>query len=165
MHIINVFVCWWFIFPQIIKTINYLRNLILNIAKTTALLRELLKTCVQFDWLPIHTWALNELKNKISKALVLANFDSKKQIVLQSDSSKNGLRCCLLQNEHSVGFASLALSESKQNYAQIEKGYLSIVFATKKFYNFIYGRKVIVQTDKPLVLIHKKNFADVFSII
>ena len=149
---------------KILGMINYLRNFIPNMAETTAPLRELLKTSVQFDWLPIHTQALNELKNKVSKAPVLANFDSKKQIILQCDSSKNGLGCCLLQDGHPVGFASRALSEAEQNYAQIEKEYLSIVFATKKFHNFIYGRKVIVQTDhKPLVSIHKKNVANVLS--
>ena len=41
---------------------------------------------------------------------------------------------------------------------------MSIVFAIKKFYNFICGRKVIVQTDyKPLVSIHKKNIANVLT--
>ena len=83
-------------------------------AETTTPLRELLKTSVQFDWLPIDTQALTELKNKVSKAPVFANFDSKKQIILQCDSSKNGLGCYLLQDGHPVGFASRTLSEEEE---------------------------------------------------
>ena len=47
-------------------------------AETIVPLSELLKTSVQFDWLPIHAQARNQFKNKVSKAPVLVNFDFKK---------------------------------------------------------------------------------------
>lgn len=51
------------------------------------------------------------------------------------------------------------------NFAQIEKELLSIVFATKKFHNFIYGRNVIILTDhnKQLVSLLNKNICDIAS--
>lgn len=149
---------------RILGMVNYLRKFIPNMSEVTAPLRELLKTSVHFDWLSVHNKALDELKNRISKAPILGNFNSNKEITLQCDSSKSGLGCCLLQDGQPVSFASRALSEAEQNYAQIEKEYLSIVFATKKFHNFIYGKKVIVHTDhKPLVSIHKKDVVKVMS--
>lgn len=149
---------------RILGMVNYLRKFIPNMSEITAPLRELLKTSVHFEWLSVHSKALNELKDQISKAPVLGNLDSNKPITLQCDSSKSGLGCCLLQDGQPVSFASRALSEAEQNYAQIEKEYLSIVFATKKFHNFIYGKKVIVHTDhKPLVSIHKKEVVKVMS--
>jgi hypothetical protein len=56
-----------------------------------------------------------------------------------------------------VAYASRALSPAQQRYAQIEKELLAIVFACEKFHQYIFGKKVQVETDhKPLVSIFKK---------
>ena len=47
--------------------------------------------------------------------------------------------------------------ESEVNYAQIEKEMYGIVFGCKRFHQYIYGRKIVVETDhKPLIPIFKK---------
>lgn len=52
---------------------------------------------------------------------------------------------------------SRALTDTEKNYAQIEKELLAIVFSTKKFHQYVYGRSVNVQSDhKPLETIFKK---------
>lgn len=46
---------------------------------------------------------------------------------------------------------------TKNNYAQIEKEMLAIVYGTNKFHQYIYGKTVIVETDhKPLESLFKK---------
>ena len=47
---------------------------------------------------------------------------------------------------------SKLLSASQRKYSQIKKESLSIIFALKKFFQYLYGRKFIIVTDhKPLV--------------
>lgn len=151
---------------KILETINYVRQYIPNLSKLTAPLRELLKDSVEFQWFECHSKALQEIKTAMKNAPVLANFNANKEVFIQSDASKSGLGCCLLQDERPVFFASRSLSGAEKNYAVIEKELLAIIFSTSKFHQFIYGRKVCVLTDhKPLVnLLNVKNVGDIASL-
>lgn len=143
---------------QILGTINYLRQFVPNLSEISSPFRELLKNNVVWQWNEKHTGLLNTIKNLIAKASMLNNFDIHKQIVIQSDSSKDALGCCLLQDNKPVAFASRSLTSTEINYAQIEKELLSISFALTKFHNYIYGRKIIVNNDHlPLVSLMKKS--------
>lgn len=98
------------------------------------------------------------MKQIITRAPVLTNFNNEKQIIIQTDSSKNGIECILLQDEKPVSFASKSLTECEIRYGQIEKEFLAILFACKKFKQYIYGKKVIIHTDHlPLVSIMKNE--------
>ena len=78
--------------------------------------------------------------------------------VLQCDTSLNGLGACLMQNNKSVAYASRSLTQTEVQYAQIEKEMLAIVFGMEKFKTYLYGRKVLVESDhKPLESILKKS--------
>lgn len=49
------------------------------------------------------------------------------------------------------------MTESQQNYAQIEKELFAILFGCTRFHKFVYGSKVLVETDhKPLVSLFDK---------
>ena len=57
-------------------------------------------------------------------------------------------------SEHPVAFASRTLSRSEQNYAQLEKESLSLIFGVKRFHQYLYGRNFTLITDhKPLLAI------------
>lgn len=74
------------------------------------------------------------------------------------DASQNGLGCCLLQDGRPISFASRSLSSAEQNYSQIEKEMLSIIYACQKFKFYTYGRTVKVVNDhKPLLGIMNKS--------
>ena len=48
-------------------------------------------------------------------------------------------------------FASRTLSKSEQNYAQVEKEALSLVFGVRKYHQYLYGCRFTIFTDhKPL---------------
>ena len=54
-------------------------------------------------------------------------------------------------------FASRTLSRAEENYAQIEKELLAVVFAMERFDHYTYGRHVTVESDhRPLEVILKK---------
>ncbi|KAL0202595.1 hypothetical protein M9458_000613, partial [Cirrhinus mrigala] len=130
---------------------KYLAQYIPKEASLTVPLRQLLRKDAVWQWNPHHSTAL-------MKAPVLRFYDHKKPLTIQTDSSKDGLGACLQQEAHPVCYASQALSDTEQRYAQIEKELLAILFAARKFHQYIYGRKVMVRSDhKPLENIMQKK--------
>lgn len=110
-----------------------------------------------WQWQHEHEEAVKRLKDALMTAPVLRFFDPKKQLIIQADASKDGLGACLLQEGHPIAYTSRALTETKKNYAQIEKELLAIVFSVKKFHQYVYGVRVSVQSDhKPLENILRK---------
>ena len=92
-------------------------------------LRQLLDKDTPWHWLPRHEAAVQEMKSLSSSMPVLRYYNVMKPVTIQSDTSQRGLGCCLMQEDQTVTFASRALTPTEQNYAQIEKECLSIVFS------------------------------------
>ena len=101
---------------------------------------------------------MKEIKTLVTAVPVLRYYDVGRSVTIQSDSSQTGLGCCLLHGEQPVAFASRALNQTEQNYAQIQKECLSIIFACQRFHYYLYGRgDVTAETDhRPLVSIFTK---------
>lgn len=144
---------------KFLGVVNYMRNFIPNLSEETAPLRELLKSHVIFSWTEAHSKCVQKIKDLIAETTVLTPFDDKKQIVIQTDASRDGLGCCLLQDNKPVIFSSRSLSDTEKRYSQIEKELLAITFACKKYHFYIYGRSnVIIKSDhKPLIPLVEKE--------
>ena len=135
---------------------DYLNKFIKDYSEKTATLRELHNDVV-WNWTETHQQAFDRLKDDLTNPPVLKFFDAGEPVVLSVDASKSGLGAACLQDDASVAFASRALSDAETRYAQIEKELLAVVFACRKFHDFIYGRRVTIETDhKPLITIVKK---------
>ncbi len=123
----------------------------------TGPLRQLIHQDVEWCWHETHEEAFARLKQASTNPPVLQYFDTSIPVVLSADASQHGLGAVCLQQGRPVAFASRALTPTESRYAQIEKEMLALVFATKKFHDFIYGRPVTVETDhQPLITILRK---------
>ena len=138
--------------------INYLGKYIPNLSSLNKPLRQLLEKDVAWHWTEEHRRCFQQLKEVITKASVLKYYDQNQgQITLQVDASKDGLGGCIMQNGQPIAYGSRSLTKTEQNYAQIEKEMLGIVYGATKFHSNIFGQKVTVESDhRALEILFKK---------
>ena len=143
---------------RFLGVVTYLSKFIPNMSQKSAALRQLLQKDVEWSWGQVEEDTFTCLKTSISSAPVLKFFDPKEPVTLSVDASSNGVGAVLLQNDRPVAYASKALTLSQENYAQIEKEMLAIVFGCERFHDYLYGqREITVESDhKPLEAILKK---------
>ena len=114
--------------------VNYLDRFMPHLSEVCEPLRRLLDKDVVWHWLPKHDAAMKETKALVT---VLRYYDVSKPVTIQSDISQAGLSCCLLQEGQPVTVISRALTQTEQNYAQIEKECLSVVFPCQRFHCYL----------------------------
>ena len=62
-----------------------------------------------------------------------------------------------MQNGQPIAYGSRSLTKTEQNYAQIEKEMLGIVYGATKFHSYTFGQKVTVESDhRALEILFKK---------
>ena len=138
--------------------LTYLAKFIPNLSQVAAPLRTLLEQHNEWKWNQEHEDSFLQLKDLAVRTPVLQYFKPDQPTTLSVDASSKGLGAVLLQDQHPIAYASRALTSTQQNYAQIEKEMLAVVFGCTKFYDYIYGMpNVEVESDhKPLESILKK---------
>ncbi len=110
-----------------------------------------------FSWDKPQDEAFRKVKELITQSPVLSYYDCKKSLTVQTDASRSGVGCVLLQEGKPVAFASKSLTTAETKYAMIELELLGILFGTKRFHQYVYGRTVQVETDHlPLIAIMSK---------
>ncbi len=122
-------------------TVNYLAKFLPRLSTAMAPLLELTHKGVVWNWSEGHKKAFATVKQIATTAPVLAYYDPDDDLVLQCDASQKVLGAALLQKGKPVAYASKALTETKQHYAQIEKETLAIVFGLEKLYQMTFVRK------------------------
>ena len=142
---------------RILGMLNYLAKYIPNMSELTYPIRQLLVKGTDFVWTFEQEDAMKKIKKVLTSHPVLQVFDVSKPVTLNTDASQHGAGACILQNGGPVAYASKSLTSTQQSYAQIEKELAAIVFGAERFYQYLYGKKVTVETDhKPLITILKR---------
>jgi len=103
--------------------------------------------------------AFKKLKNALCTESVLQYPDFTQLFNLTTDSSGYTIGGILSQGKIGkdlpTAYVSRVLNNAEQNYSTIEKECLTIVFCTKHFRPYLYGRKFTITIDhKPLVRLH-----------
>ena len=141
---------------------NYYSKFIPEAASQLALLYKLLQKNSTWKWIDECNHVFQESKSLLTSDVVLAHYDTKKQLKLSCDASQYGLGVVLSHvingKEHPIAFASQTLSKAERNYGQVEKEALALIFRVKKFHKYVYGRPFTMVTDhKPLLSLIPKQ--------
>ena len=142
--------------PRLLGIINFLGKFIPNpsIIKTAHGVRRRVAL--------VQSSQCSSNKEILIESPTLRYYDPKLPTKTSVDASKFGLRAVLLQKHDDiwapVAYAGRSLSKSEQNYAQIEKEALAILFGCERFHVYLYGKSFIVESDhKPLQPIFKNK--------
>jgi hypothetical protein len=144
-----------------IGMINFYGKFVQNLSEYLAPLYELLRKHRKWSWSVEQNRAFVQVKRLLSEAPVLGHYDAARELVLTCDAGPRGVGAVLAMRARSRGapdtviaYASRALTPPERNYSQIHKEALAIIYAVKKFHQFLYGRQFTLKTDhKPLVSI------------
>lgn len=141
----------------VLGMVAYVAKFVPNLSALTAPLREL-KQNTDWQWGDREQDAFDKIKAELASDRVLTYFDVRKPVLLSVDASTKGLGAAVVQEGGVVAYASRALTAAEQNYAQIEKEMLAVVYGCTKFHKLIYGMKdVTIESDhKPLESLLKK---------
>ena len=126
---------------------NYLSRFLPSLSQISEPLRKLIEKEAEFHWGDSEEAAFKQIKSLMCSEKVLAYYDGSKPIVIQCDASTQGLGATLLQDGRPVASASRSLTKSEKNYVAMELECLAMVFACQRFDQYIYGRKVTIETD------------------
>ena len=111
-------------------------------------LYALLKKDRRWLWGKQQKKAFKKAKKLVCKAPVLTHYDVNKPIKLYCDASPYGLGACLVEGQKKpVAFASRTLTQTESKYAQVEREALAIIFAVKKFNQYLCVRTVLQGTS------------------
>ncbi|GBM71559.1 hypothetical protein AVEN_41680-1 [Araneus ventricosus] len=121
--------------------INYLSKFLPNLSTLIAPLRELFKNNTVWLWDYSYDKILDRVKEQITKSPVLAFFDPRIESEIVVNASPFGLGAVSQQRGKPIAFASSTLTPVQRNYAHIEKELLTVVYAFKKFHQYVYGAK------------------------
>lgn len=135
--------------------LGYYRRFIKNFAKLTKPLTKCLKKGAVIEHNEEFVSAFETCKNALINEPILQYPDFTKTFNLTTDASNVAIGAVLSQGtigqDLPIAYASRTLNDSEQNYSVIEKELLAIVWATKYFRPYIFGRQFNIITDhKPL---------------
>ena len=136
--------------------INYYNRFLPNLSTILAPLYRLLQKDVKWMWGQEQEEAFSAAKEALQDDSLLVHYDESKPLILACDASQYGLGAVLSHTmedgtERPVAYASRTLTAAEKRYSQLEKEGLAIIFGTKKFHNYLYGRFFLIESDhKPL---------------
>ena len=137
--------------------LNYYHRYLPQIANVLEPLHELLRKDVKWRWGVKQTEAYETAKRLLCSSELLIHYDPERKLVLHCDASPYGIGAVLShvsddETDRPVAFTSRSLSKAERNYSQIEREALAIIYAVKKFHQYLYGRHFHLVTDhKPLL--------------
>ncbi|XP_017473895.1 PREDICTED: uncharacterized protein K02A2.6-like [Rhagoletis zephyria] len=135
--------------------ITYYSRFIPDLSTITYPLRKLLSKNTKFKWSEECQSSFERLKREILTDRVLRPYDADLPVVLTCDASPTGIAAVLAHEENGVerpvSFISRALTKAEQNYSQLDREALAIIFAVGKFFQYLYAREFTLVTDnRPL---------------
>lgn len=140
--------------------VTFYARFIKDLATIAHPLYQLLKNETRWEWSQNCNNAFEKIKQEICSDRFLVHFKEDIPLKLVCDASQIGVGCVLAHempdgSEKPIAFASRLLNKAEQNYSQIEKEGLALIYGVKKFHMYLYGKNKfkLVTDHKPLLAI------------
>lgn len=132
--------------------INFYRKFIRDLSEKTSVLSALIKKGIPWQWGTTQQQAFEEIKAQFLEDIIIQYPDFNKKFYISTDASNTYIGAELFQkNEEgqhqTLSFISRTLNTAERNYGTTELELLAIVFACKKFRNYILGHETHLLTD------------------
>ncbi|KAK1432135.1 hypothetical protein QVD17_09027 [Tagetes erecta] len=117
---------------------GYYQRFIQDFSKIAIPLTKLTRKNSKFEWKPEQEEAFQLLKEKLTKALVLALPEGTEDFVVYSDASHVGLGCVLMQRGKVIAYASRKIKPTEEGYPTHDLELAVVVFALKIWRHYLY---------------------------
>jgi hypothetical protein len=139
---------------------GYYRKFLPNFSHTTAVLSNLLRKDVQFEWSEDAQKAFLDLKSRLGSRPILRQADYTREFCMAVDTSAIAIGAYLFQVydgvEHPICYFSRKLDVHQQKYSTVEREALGLLLAVRAFSVYFGSSKVKVFVDhNPLVFLHR----------
>jgi hypothetical protein len=108
---------------------------------------ELLEKGKTFEWALRRESSFQELKKRLTTALVLIIPDMEKPFSIYCDAFGQGLGCVLMRDGHVVVYASRQLRKHEEKYLTHDLELAAVVYALKIWRHYIIGKRCEVYSD------------------
>ena len=110
-------------------------------------LTRLTKKGVKYEWSEECEQSFQELKHRLTTALVLVLPTLGVEYVVFRDASRQGLGCVFMQDSRVIAYASRQLKKHETNYPTHDLELAAMVFALKIWRHYLYGETCRIFTD------------------
>ena len=138
--------------------VNYYQSFVPNVRSIRYPVDNLLKKDEKWNWSTSCQQAFDSIRGILNSDLLLTHYDPSLEVIVTVDASEYGLGAVIQHRwpdgtMKAIAHASCSLTPAEQNYDQIEKEGLALIFAVK-FHKYIYSRHFTLLTDhRPLLSI------------
>ena len=120
---------------------GYYKRFIEDFSRKAAPMTRLTRKEIKFEWDDRCEEAFQELKRRLTLALILIVLDRGQGYTLYCDASRAGLRCALMQSGRVVAYGSRQLKNHEQNYPTHDMELAAVVFSLKIWRHYLYGEE------------------------
>ena len=139
---------------QILGFFSYFRSYIPKFSEIAYPLTELTRKDMpnQVNWTTVHQQFFDTLKKCLCEATMLHVISYGQPCGILVDASGVAVGCCLIQwseegVEKPIAFASCKLTLSQRVWSTIEREAYAVMYALRKFRNFIFAAKITIFSD------------------
>ena len=126
---------------------GYYRKFVEGFSKIATPLTRLTRKEEPFLWSEACQQSFDELKGRLTSALILTLPSGQDGFAVYCDASRQGLGCALLQNDKVIAYASRQLKKHEQNYPTHDLEITAVVFALRIWRQYLYGVPCRIFTD------------------
>ena len=101
----------------------------------------------EFVWTKAAAKAFNEVKQKMTEALVMRLPDFTKPFEVECDASSIGIRGVISQECHPNAYFSEKLNDAKQKYSAYDKEFYAIIQALWHWRHYLLSREFVFYSD------------------